>query len=232
YIEKRTAQAVTGNQGPGNEYAVNIATLKTYFTVVDSPEEADFGVVFVRSPSGGSGYSVADANKGGNGYVPISLQYNDYKATNARAISLAGGDPFEDFTNRSYKNKTVTTSNKSDMDAVISMKKKMGDKPVIVMVSLSKQMVFAEIEGYADAILVGFGIQNQAFLDILSGKFEPSGLLPLQMPKNMKTVEEQYEDVPFDMDYYIDEEGNGYDFGFGMNWSGVINDERTAKYKK
>jgi beta-glucosidase len=206
--------------------------LGTYYTVVDSPEEADFGIVFIQSPSGGSGYSVADANKGGNGYLPISLQYNDYKATNARAVSLAGGDPYEDFTNRSYKNKTVTTSNKSDMDAVTSMKRKMGDKPVVVMISMSKQMVFSEIEGYADAILVGFGIQNQAFLDILSGKYEPSGLLPLQMPKNMKTVEEQFEDVPFDMDYYIDEEENGYNFGFGMNWSGVINDERTAKYKK
>lgn len=27
-------------------------------------------------------------------------------------------------------------------------------------------------------------------------------------------------------------EGNIYDFGFGMNWKGVIDDERTAKYNK
>ncbi len=233
YIEKRPGSQTTANRPDlNNEYAVNTETLKTYFTVVDSPEEADFGIVFIQSPSSGSGYDVNETKKGGNGYMPISLQYNDYKATNARAVSIAGGDIYEDFTNRSYKNKTVTTSNKSDMDAVISMKGKMGDKPVVVMVSMSKQMVFSEIEGYADAILVGFGIQNQAFLDVLSGTYEPSGLLPFQMPKNMKTVEEQYEDVPFDMDCYVDSEENVYDFGFGMNWSGVINDERTAMYAK
>jgi beta-glucosidase len=46
----------------------------------------------------------------------------------------------------------------------------------------------------------------------------------------MKTVEEQSEDVPRDMKCYFDSDGNNYDFGFGLNWKGVINDERAAKY--
>lgn len=60
---------------------------------------------------------------------------------------------------------------------------------------------------------------------------KPSGLLPLQMPAGMATVEKQMEDVPFDMTTHVDTEGNTYGFGFGLNWSGVIEDERTAKYK-
>jgi len=52
----------------------------------------------------------------------------------------------------------------------------------------------------------------------------------LQMPANMHTVETQYEDVPFDMTFHIDSEGNGYNFGFGMNWSGIIMDARNEKY--
>ena len=32
------------------------------------------------------------------------------------------------------------------------------------------------------------------------------------------------------MECYVDSEGNTYDFTFGMNWSGVINDERVAAY--
>ena len=36
----------------------------------------------------------------------------------------------------------------------------------------------------------------------------------------MKTVETQKEDVPFDMICHTDSEGNTYDFGFGLNWSG------------
>ena len=37
-------------------------------------------------------------------------------------------------------------------------------------------------------------------------------------------------DTPRDLDCYTDANGSTYDFGFGMNWSGVISDDRTAKY--
>jgi beta-glucosidase len=52
------------------------------------------------------------------------------------------------------------------------------------------------------------------------------------MPANMKTVEEQKEDVPFDMIPHTDSEGHIYDFGFGMNWKGAIVDKRIERYKK
>ena len=61
--------------------------------------------------------------------------------------------------------------------------------------------------------------------------FEPGGILAYQMPANMSTVQAQDEDVPRDMDAYVDSEGNAYDFCFGLNWSGVIDDERVANYK-
>ncbi len=32
------------------------------------------------------------------------------------------------------------------------------------------------------------------------------------------------------MECYVDTAGNTYDFAFGMNWDGVIDDERTQKY--
>ena len=52
----------------------------------------------------------------------------------------------------------------------------------------------------------------------------------MQMPADMQTVEEQFEDVPMDMKCYVDSEGNTYDFAFGLNWSGAINDWRVEKY--
>ena len=66
---------------------------------------------------------------------------------------------------------------------------------------------------------------------MISGTVEPSGLLSFQMPKDMQTVFELEEDVPRDMDPYVDADGNSYDFCFGLNWSGVIDDERTKTYK-
>ena len=235
YIPKRYYPAVVGFFGTTSEAheadAVNMDLVRKYFTPVDNPAEADFALVFMSSPNSGTGYDKADREKGGNGYMPISLQYNDYTATYARAKSLAGGDPFEPFTNRSYKGKKVKTYNKRDMEAVLAARKVMGDKPVIVSMEMNKPTVFSEFEGVADAILVNFGVQNQAVLDIVSGKAEPNALLPLQMPADMRTVEEQAEDVPRDMRCYTDSEGNTYDFAFGMNWKGKIDDERVAKYK-
>ena len=106
----------------------------------------------------------------------------------------------------------------------------MGDKPVIVIVDIFNPTVVAEFESKVEGLLLHFGNQDQALLDVISGAFEPSGLLPFQMPANMETVETQLEDVPYDMDCHVDTEGNTYDFAFGMNWSGQIKDDRVKKY--
>jgi beta-glucosidase len=209
------------------------ALIEKYFgSRVASAEEADIAIVFIDSPEGSFGYDKNDADNGGNGYVPISLQYSDYTAEYAREHSIAGGDPFEDFVDRSYKGKMARTNNKSDMYAVQQARKAMGDKPVIVVSTLANPFVLGEIEPYADAVFLTFYTQNQIILEFMTGASEPSGLLPFQMPADMKTVEEQFEDVPLDMNCYVDSEGNAYDFAFGLNWSGVINDERVRKYKR
>ena len=236
YIPKRVTAASKDFFGaPVPEsvnYPINIDLVKKYFKVTDNPAEADFALVVIRSPESGSGYDPADVAKGGNGYVPISLQYGAYKAVEGRDPSIAGGDPFEKFTNRTYRNKTITPSNSNDTKMVLDARKAMKDKPVIVSISVSKPMIFSEFEKEASAIITTFDIQDQAILDIISGVAEPSALLPFQMPANMSAVEKQKEDVPFDMACHVDSEGNSYDFGFGLNWSGVIKDARTEKYRK
>jgi len=101
----------------------------------------------------------------------------------------------------------------------------------IAVVNLDNPMVFTEVDAVADGILVRFASSDNAVLDIICGEAESSGLLPIQLPKDMAAVEKQYEDVPRDMECYVDSDGNTYDFAFGLNWSGVINDERIEKYK-
>ena len=222
-----------GNISPERwEAPVSLKIAEKYFETTESPENADVALVFVKSPEGMTGYDLNDRNNGGNGYVPISLQYDTYKAIHARDTSMAGGSPFENFTNRSYIGKTVTASNTTDMKTVIETHLQMKGKPVIVVANLSNPMVFSEIEPQSNAILAHFQVQDQAIFDILTGVAEPSALLPMQMPADMQTVEQQYEDVPHDMKVYTDTQGNRYDFGFGLNWNGVINDDRVKRYKK
>lgn len=213
------------------DYPVNINIVKKYFNVTDNPDEADYALVFINSPNGGLGYKADDVKAGGNGYFPISLQYEKYTATDARDPSIAGGDKFEKSANRSYKGKSVTAVNTTDLAMVTETYAKMKGKPVIVSVNVSNPMVFAEFEKDANAILINFGVQDQAALDMLVGIAEPSGLLPFQMPANMQTVETQKEDVANDMESYKDSEGHVYNFAYGLNWKGLIKDARTEKYK-
>ena len=217
---------------PGRyDWPIDPAFFKDYYEFVEDPADADFAVVVIGDPVNGRGYDVEDLRNGGNGYVPMSLQWSEYTADQARAVSLAGGDPKEKTTNRSYRGKTIRTENSADISLVAGTREAMGEKPVVVVLPCQKPVVMGEFESYADAILVSFGVEPQAYLDIISGRYEPSGLLPVQFPADMTTVEQQYEDSPRDMNCYTDSEGNSYDFAFGMNWNGVIEDERVKKYR-
>lgn len=211
---------------------INNKIASKYFNVVDKPEEADVAVVMINSPynmSIFSGFDMQDIENGGNGFVPITLQYGKYMAEHAREKSIAF-DKGEEKLNRSYKGKSKTAVNTNDLDVILQTKKAMGDKPVIVIIKSDNPTVVAEFESKVEGLLINFHCQDQALLEVLSGGFEPSGLLPFQMPANMKTVEEQFEDVPFDMECYVDSEGNTYNFAFGLNWTGQIKDERYNKY--
>src|SRR6185436_4871670 len=96
------------------------------------------------SPNTGLGYKKEDLKAGGNGYLPISLQYGEYTATGARDTSIAGGDKFETFVNRSYKGKSVKAANITDLAMVTETRSKMKGKPVIVSITVNNPVVFSE----------------------------------------------------------------------------------------
>lgn len=190
-----------------------------YGVRVNTPEEADVAIVFAESPACNP-YSKADREAGGNGYLPITLQYRPYTAKTARETSIAGGDFREDFTNRSYRGKTNTAYNESDLDNILSCRQAMGSKPVIVVETLANPMVVGEFEAQADALLVDYGVSRPAVLDVIFGRYAPRGRLPFQMPRDMETVEAHCEDKALDLIPYTDENGNAYDFGFGIGYDG------------
>ncbi len=195
---------------------------------VADPADADAAVVFIESPLS-DGFSTADLDAGGTGYVPISLQYRPYVAATARQPSLAGGDAREASADRSYRGKTGTCANETDLDNVLAARAAMGTRPVIVVLRLHNPPVPGEFEAAADTILVDLGVQQRAVWDTLLGH-PPSGLLPLALPASMEAVEAHGEDVPLGYLAYVDAAGHAFDVGFGLDWSGVIDDDRTARY--
>lgn len=118
------------------------------------------------------------------------------------------------------------------------MAKKIG-VPSVVAMFMGRPMCFHEFEKEVDGIVVTFSqpsnygggtASSEALAQIVAGVSEPSGLLPMQMPKDMDDVERQFEDTPRDMECYTDSVGNKYDFAYGLNYSGVIKDDRVEKY--
>ena len=65
----------------------------------------------------------------------------------------------------------------------------MGDKKVICVLRMHNSTVPAEFEASCDAILVEFGVQKSAIFDLITGKAEPSGRLPVQIPISMENVD-------------------------------------------
>ena len=185
-----------------------------YMELTDDPNQADCALVFMDSPLTDNGYSSTDLQNGGNGYIPISLQYRPYTANAARKVSIAGGDFRENFTNRSYYGKTAYTANEQDLDNVITAREKMKDKPVIALVNLHNPCVMAEFEPYCDVILTEFGTQRDVLFGILTGELQAGGVLPYNLPKDMDTIERHAEDTPDDYAPYTDTEGNTYARGY------------------
>lgn len=226
YIPKRRMAASRdwfGNEIPAREeLPVPCNVIEQYYRLVEDPAEADFAIVFMESPQS-CGY---DPEKG---YLPVTLQYRPYTAAVTRKESIAQ-DPRERIVNRSYYGKTNIANNEADLDVLLETRAAMKEKPVIASIRCTNPMVMGEVEPYADAILTDFNVQAQAVLELVSGRHEPSGLLPFQMPADMETVETQFEDVAHDMRCYVDEAGHRYDFAYGMDYQGVICDERVKKY--
>jgi len=252
-----TMGETAGFMAPGEFYVkptMNLDVAKMYFkevvtdevltengqTIIKQPDNldhVDLVIVGIDSPVNGGIFSNAGYNFQDGTYYPLSLQYRPYTADgdNVRKVSISG-DILKDGSkeNRSYYGKTSKILNEYDLDAVLNavdlVEKTGKDIPVIVALKANNPVIVSEFESKVDAIVVGFQISDNALFDVILGQHEPNGLLPLQFPKDMDTVEAQLEDVPFDMEPYVDSEGNAYDYGFGLNYQGVIKDERVEKY--
>jgi beta-glucosidase len=213
----------------------------------DQIAACDMVLMFMDAPS-------QDSAKDDEGnWNPASLQYSKYTAKNARRESIAGDITTETINdgyygtktqdtkeNRSYAKNTVgEDSNIAQLKLLEYVDSVCGDAKVVVIMSKASGpscMVWSEVEPHADAILFYYGstswVYADALLQIVNGDVEPSALLPYQQPASMDAVEAQNEDVPRDLECYKDADGNTYDFAFGLNWSGVISDERTATYSQ
>ncbi|RYF48506.1 MAG: glycoside hydrolase family 3 protein, partial [Cytophagaceae bacterium] len=101
----------------------------------------------------------------------------------------------------------------------------MGKKPTILAINYSNPWVIDEIyrkdaDTRIKSVLATFGTTPDALLDIVTGKFSPTGKMPFTTPLSEAAVQQQKEDVPgYD-------EGAGYGlfkYAEGLTYRGVNN---------
>lgn len=85
-------------------------------------------------------------------------------------------------------------------------------KPVILVMSLKRPTVFSEIANVSDAIIADFQVQENILLEMIYGKFSPTGKLPFEIPSSIEAVKDQREDLPYDSVNPL------FKFGHGLNY--------------
>ncbi|HZU86526.1 MAG TPA: glycoside hydrolase family 3 C-terminal domain-containing protein, partial [Anaerolineaceae bacterium] len=84
--------------------------------------------------------------------------------------------------------------------------------PTIVDIYLDRPAVIPEIAEQCAGLMGNFGANDSAVLDIIFGKFNPTGKLPFELPSSMDAVRKQKEDLPYDSENPL------YPFGYGMSY--------------
>lgn len=84
--------------------------------------------------------------------------------------------------------------------------------PAIVDIFLERPAVIPEIAAESAALLANFGASDTALLDVIFGRFSPSGKLPYELPSSMEAVRKQKEDLPHDSKEPL------FPYGFGLTY--------------
>jgi beta-glucosidase len=84
--------------------------------------------------------------------------------------------------------------------------------PTIIDIYMERPAVIPEIAEKCAGLVANFGANDSALLDIIFGKFNPTGKLPYELPSSMEAVRDQKEDVPHDSDNPL------FPFGHGLSY--------------
>jgi beta-glucosidase len=113
-------------------------------------------------------------------------------------------------------------------DRIIEIQKAV---PTITVINFSSPWLIQEIEPKAAAVIGTFGVKTEALIDVIHGKFNPTGKLPFTIPANQEAVANDTMDVPgFDEApsyVYQAKSGDKYGYGFGLSYN---TEHKKAKF--
>ncbi|MDI3403410.1 glycoside hydrolase family 3 protein [Streptomyces cavernicola] len=92
----------------------------------------------------------------------------------------------------------------------------------IVGINMTNPWLVGEIDQDADATLATFDVTPEAVVDVIRGRTDPTGKLPVTVPASLDAVDGNAPDVPgYDEGpgyAYVNGSGDAYTFGFGLGY--------------
>jgi beta-glucosidase len=173
-----------------------------------------------------SGYTVVsgDYNAEKDGVRPNIPDNTDYAIIRVvvsnkgarRELRFGGANPEElDLLSFSDLAKAQSWHIKPSLTDIQSVMKKIGAEKTLLSIQFRQPYVIDKASGLRDAgaILATFGVSDAAIMDIVTGKFKPSGKLPFALAGNAEAIIKQDPDAPG----YPDED-TLYPFGHGLTY--------------
>ncbi|WP_185907854.1 glycoside hydrolase family 3 protein [Psychrobacillus soli] len=120
----------------------------------------------------------------------------------------------------------------TNVDRIVTIQKTV---PTITAVNMTNPWVLDKIEPNAAALIGTFGTKAEAIVDVIRGKFNPTGKLPFALPASIKAVDDEVGDVPSyapeeDASYsYVNKSGDAYKYGFGLSYNQGKAKEKSNK---
>jgi beta-glucosidase len=84
--------------------------------------------------------------------------------------------------------------------------------PTVLVVHLDRPAILTGLTDACAAVIGSFGAAPEAILDVVFGRFAPTGRLPFELPSSMEAVEQQLPDVPCDSEAPLFPLGHGLTF--------------------
>ncbi len=195
--------------------------LKDY-KLTEKPEDADYALMML-SPASGDYFSATP------GYLELDI-------CEGKTVCNVGedGKPMDS----THEETTLADANRIPE---IADKVHANGGKVIVEVNFTLAWEVGRVEPYADAFLAGFDTLPEAIMDVITGKFAPTGRMPITLPRGDEVLAVNADgvcispnDVPgYDKDQYMpddmkdengkayayrDAAGNYYELDFGLSY--------------
>ena len=123
----------------------------------------------------------------------------------------------------------------NQINYIKELRKIAGNRPIVLVIKSGSAVDLSEISDYVDAIVYAWYLGEQggnAIADIIFGDVNPSGKLPITIPKSLSHIPDYNDYSMYNRTYRFTKYKPMYPFGFGLSYSNFVYSDLQIKKNK